>query len=1272
MREIVKQIKKHWKVLTGLAVVLTVSIVGMAMLFANDIVVTLNSNIEDKQIWNKNDTAPIITATVSSLPDGVDIVEANSTVTWSSSNNDAVAVSDINGNKYETQLVFNGSGYATVTCTYVFQLSNGETRNGQVSRNYMIQLETGSKAFQVMQVGTGGNSQIQLYTNYSEKESENNMLQWTTSDESIVSIEATTRNVATVKAVGSGVATVTATIADPVAPQTVSFVILVKAAFDDTSVVEVKPGEFTSVYEEGKANSPNPTHLIWGTTDEDGTYITMDVMGRAEGHMAGITKVYMYTNYDYSKLTENDWNAIGVDTTKEDPAQIIQDPIRLSELFGAQIDVKVLFGINGGDKILSVGDTVPLSVNIEEGLVDQVQWSSSNDNVVKVNSEGKITAVKAGTATITALIKGNKLYPTDTEVIHTAEITVSVVDNFMVNKTDYTLNKGDSFELTAIPTDTLESTYFTWVSSDDSIAYVEYDETNKYKATIHTGEKTGVAVITVYQNSADGVVKSATCTVTVTEPVLDVVMSPKEAEITVGGSYQLQLIFNSGTDTDIPDNYDVKWVSSDESIATVSKSGPFNGLVTAVSGGDVVISAVTVDNILVASCKVHVRVPVTDIQLTNNEVTCTMALGTYQLSYEILPEGDGVNREVTWESSNPAIATVDQKGLVTFVSPGKVTIICKTVDTGVEGKDQLIDTCEFTIERPVEEVRLDYNELTLKIDETFRLTALVLPEDATNKELIWKSSDESVAKVDETGNITAVGAGSATIMCQSADSGVFDYCNVSVYQPVTGVKLNNHEMSVRKGTIFWLYATVEPEDAWNKTIVWSSSDNEVATVDQTGMVTAVNPGECTIVATSADSGVVDRCTVIVTEPVSGISLNFEEAFIYTNEKTVIIPTVTPIDADNKAVTYMSSDPSVATVDEYGVVTGISGGSAIILVTTVERGLVASCKITVYEFVTSVEILDKQPYINKGVTRRLKAEVKPDTATNTGVVWESSRPDIVSVDTKGNITAVNYGTAVITATAADGSGVYDTYSLTVVKPVEKITVDPSSVTILEGQEIQINATVTPADATFTEVDWTSSNEEVARVDFNGTITGVKTGICYVYATSTDGNNIQGKVKVTVKPAVPATDVVINTDKMVLLPGQTQAAVARLKPSKSTDGVEWVSGDPTVATVDKNGIVTAKGQGQTEIYCIADSGVESSFTVVVLALNSTNITIEQYDSYILDVFGATENIKWYTNNIRIATVDANGKVIGRSVGKTTITAYVDGKTLRCTVTVTKIKK
>lgn len=1256
MRDIIRQAKRHWKVLTTLAVVLTVSIIGMTMLFADSVVVTMTTT-EDKLTWNLVDPAPQLGIDVTHA-EGMEVVEGTEVIEWTSDNPEVVAPSPVQGFPDKSQMKFNGAGKATVYCDYTVSYTDGTTVHKRVSRDFIITLEAKSSTFNVMQIG---DANLPLYTNYSTEENATN-LSWTSSNDKVAKIVevngSTGRYVGAVEAVGSGTAEITARTPDG---QSVKFIILVKAKFNNTAMVEVNPSQYVSVYEKGQANSPDPTLLTWGTTDVDGTYVTVDKMGRILGNMAGITTVYMYTTYNYDTLTEEQYPGI---------TAIAADPLKLAETFGHTINVKVLFGIYGGDRVMSVGDIAPLSVNVTDDLQSAVNWNSSNTNVVTVDSKGNLTAHSAGTATITATIVGNKLYETDTETIHTATIQVSVVDNFMLSETEHTLNKGEQFILKAIPTDTSEGTTFTWTSSDESIASVTYSETDRYSAIINAGPNTGTAVITGYQTSADGTVKSAKCTVLVKEPVSNVVMEPEEVEITVGSEYQLTLIFNTDTGT-IPDNLDVKWVSSDESIATVEKSTMVNGLVKAHSGGDAVISAITVDGIVVAACKVHVRVPVTGIKLTKNSVECSMSLGTYQLSYTIEPEGDGVNTAVTWESSNPAVATVDQNGLVTFVSPGKATIICQTVDTGVDGMN-LIDTCEFYINQPVTQVTLDYNEHTMKIGDTFRLTGVVTPDDATNKTLIWKSSDETVAKVDATGNITAVGSGSATIICQSEDSGVYDYCNVSVYQPVTGITINTHEMTVRKGTIFWLNATVAPDDAWNKTVVWSSSDTSIATVDQTGMVTAVAPGECVITATSADSAVVDRCTVVVTEPVDGISLNITEETIYTGEKIVIIPTVTPIDADNKSVTYVSSDPSVAVVDENGIVTGVSGGSAIILVTTVERGLVASCKITVYEFVTSVEIQDKTPYINKGVTRRLKAVVKPDTATNTGVVWSSNRPDIISVDSKGNITANGYGTAVITATAADGSGVYDTYTLTSVKPVEKVTVQPSSVTLLEGQSADITATVTPSDATFTEVDWISSDTTIATVDFNGTITAQKTGICYVYATSTDGNKIQGRVKVTVKPAIPATSVVINTSEMVLLPGQSEKAAARLKPSNSTDGVEWVSGDPCVAVVDQNGMVTAKGQGQTEIYCIADSGIESSFTVIVLALNSSQITVEQYDSYVLDVFGATEDIKWYTNNRRIATVDANGNVIGRSVGTTTIMAKVNGKVLYCRVTVTKIKK
>ena len=140
---------------------------------------------------------------------------------------------------------------------------------------------------------------------------------------------------------------------------------------------------------------------------------------------------------------------------------------------------------------------------------------------------------------------------------------------------------------------------------------------------------------------------------------------------------------------------------------------------------------------------------------------------------------------------------------------------------------------------------------------------------------------------------------------------------------------------------------------------------------------------------------------------------------------------------------------------------------------------------------------------------------------------------------------------------------------------------------------------------------------------------------------------------------------------MLPGQTRPLTVRLKPTKSTDNVSWVSGDTSVATVDSKGNVYAKGQGITTIYCIADSGIEDSCEVIVLALNASKITLEQYDYYNLDVFGATETISWYTSNARVATV-SGGKVIARSTGSCIITAKVNGKVLYCTVNVTKIKK
>lgn len=1232
-----KEIKKFWKQILAAVVMIVVVAVGIRFAFADEIGIVIQTADVHEGLWEVGMT-DTVTATVTGVAPDENTGLIPGTITWTTSNAEVVALTD-NGDNTATVYAV-GAGRAELIATY----TNGEyvkTKSLIVS----VALKRVDTQYQTLEVGSG----TSLSTNYSNANQVG--LTWVSSDENIVKVTnaGTSAGMCNIEAIGSGVATIKAYTPAPDG-QVIEYVVIVPAKFTNHDYVEVGASKYVNLFDLGITNTLNNTNVYWGSLETEAGLANVDMYGNVFGDDAGIKQVYIYPKYNFNEIDQ----FAHLDTVEK----IISE-------YGDKIYVKVLFGINGGDKTLSVGDSAQLSVNVDDEFKNAVNWASSNTAVATVDSKGNIIAVSGGTATITAMID-KKIYPNDTATTHKASITVTVIDNFKVNQTEKYLNKGDSFTLTAIPTDESDYTIISWMSSDESIAKAFPSADNKYQAIIE-GYKPGTATITAVQQTPDGVTKYATCVVYVRDGVEDVTMNETEIEVTVGSQYQLSLIFNSTTGS-IPANLEVKWVSSDESVATITKSTNTNGLVTAVSGGDAVISAITADGIKVASCKVHVRVPVTQIVLTKHEVITSMSMGTYQLSYVIYPEGDGVNREVEWSTSNPEVATVDKNGLVTFHSPGKATIICQTIDTGVDGTN-LIDTCEFYINRPVTSVTLDYTDVTMKIDDTFRLTVEVKPDDASNKEVWWSSSNPDVVIVDETGLLTAKGSGNATIIVQSADSGVIDVCNVSVYQPVETVTMNTHEMTVRKGTIFWLNAVAGPEDAINKTIVWSSSDENIAIVDQTGMVTTLNPGQCTIIATSQDTGVLDKCVVTVTEPVTGISLNATDITLYTGEKFVIIPVVEPVEASDKSVTYLSSDPTVAAVDTNGIVTGMKGGSAIILVTTVERGLVASMKVTVHEFVTGIKINNSSPYINYNETRRLTVDITPTSATNQGVRWSTSNPSVITVNEKGNITAVGYGTAVITATAVDGSEISDSVIITSVKPVISITTNPTSVTMLEGQSQDVVAIVSPSDATFTEVEWTSSDTSIAKVDFNGTITGVSAGICYVTATSTDGNNIQAKVKVTIKPAIPATSVIINSESITMLPGQTRPLSVRLKPTKSTDNYTWVSGDTSIATVDENGNVYAKGQGITQIYCIAESGVEDSCEVKVLALNASSITIEQYDYYNLDVFGATEPIKWYTSNARVATV-LNGKVIARSVGTCYITAKVDGKVLYCKVTVTRL--
>lgn len=159
---------------------------------------------------------------------------------------------------------------------------------------------------------------------------------------------------------------------------------------------------------------------------------------------------------------------------------------------------------------------------------------------------------------------------------------------------------------------------------------------------------------------------------------------------------------------------------------------------------------------------------------------------------------------------------------------------------------------------------LNKSSLTLQKGTTETLVATISPEDASNKDILWTSTDETIATVSPTGEIKALKSGTTTITAQSIDGNYTASCQVTVFVTVTGITLDKQELSVTEGKTLKLTPTISPEDATNKEIKWTSSDNAVASVSTNGEVTTYKPGTVTITVTTTDQHKTATCKISVT------------------------------------------------------------------------------------------------------------------------------------------------------------------------------------------------------------------------------------------------------------------------------------------------------------------------------------------------------------------------------------------------------------------------
>jgi len=250
----------------------------------------------------------------------------------------------------------------------------------------------------------------------------------------------------------------------------------------------------------------------------------------------------------------------------------------------------------------------------------------------------------------------------------------------------------------------------------------------------------------------------------------------------------------------------------------------------------------------------------------------------------------------------------------------------------------------------VDGVSLNKESVNILVGEIETLTVTITPENATNKDVTWTSSNTSVATVSTKGEVTAVSEGTAYINAATKDGGYQARCTVTVSQrvSVTGVSLKaSTELLVNHTET--LYAIIEPDNATYKNVTWSSSNTSVATVSTEGIVTAVSAGTTTVTVTTVDGKKTASCTVTVSNisvPVTGVSLNKTSASLVVGNTEELTATITPTTATNQIITWNSSNTTVAEVSAAGVVTANNVGTANITVTTDDGNKTASCNVTV--------------------------------------------------------------------------------------------------------------------------------------------------------------------------------------------------------------------------------------------------------------------------------------------------------------------------------------
>lgn len=733
-----------------------------------------------------------------------------------------------------------------------------------------------------------------------------------------------------------------------------------------------------------------------------------------------------------------------------DEEDYVNEVVVKMNLTTIQKDLKIKFVNKKSGKLIG---NVPFQVKVEAPSGnEQTLTDDDMDGVIYLKD------IDAGKYTVTMLELTDEKY--EKYDISTVGKTVNVKDEIQYEKVDVADEVKDESEVNAKEEDTAQKEEIKVESElKDTVTWVESTKSQVYEAVKKSDIKdpaATAAVVSLFRRLTEGetggVNPSTESPSTEEDPVTEqeptpsidaISISPGSMSLEVGGtgSFSANVTCTGTIDTS------VTWTSSNPGVAEVS-----GGSVTAKAVGDATITVASVaDPSKTATATVSVTAPAV-VQATGvslNQTSITMNAGeSADLTATVSPDNT-TDKTVTWSSSSADVTVTNGKitasANITTQITATITATCGTASA----------TCAVTVNPVVSEIAvsnisLDKTSANIAVKETVTLVATVTPADATDPTVTWSSSDESVATV-KNGVVTGKGVGTASITAKAGDKTAT--CSVTVTAAtITGITLNKTSAELVLGTneaTTTLTATLAPEGA-SGTVEWSSSDATVASVDNTGKVTALKAGSATITAKVGEISA--TCTVTVKETVV-ITLSSETlALDLVTVKTGTL-TATVTGTETKAVAWSSSNTAIATVDASGKVTAVAVGEAVITATSAADPKVkATCTVKVSATNATLITLDKATAVTyeKG-TFKLVATTTP---ADLPVVWKSSNTAVATVAADGTVTGVKEGKADIVASVEQADGTLLTAKCSVtVNNLMKL--DRTTLSMVAGASVTVN-------------------------------------------------------------------------------------------------------------------------------------------------------------------------------------------------------------------------